>query len=416
VTVTSDDTTTRKTAARRNPEQRTRRTPAEVGSPPSTTALPASRRDGTGRDWLAAIITGFGIAALLFVAFQLLVTEAANERSQRELRSQLAGWLTQAQGLSDGAGTSSAFGGPAIADEGALPKVPALDGELTSDAATKLQDAGYRVTIVSEASEDVLPGLAIRTEPPAGSELDVDGEVTLVVARLGEGAPVGLIAIPRLDIDLIVVEGTSPARTMEGPGHLRGTPLPGQAGTSVLLGRRSTYGSPFSGIGQLTDGDDITMVTTQGAFVYRVDGEPRVVRSGEVDILEPEEGNRLLLVTADPQYQATDRLVVSAVLDGEPVAASSLLSSATSAGGDATTAAGAPAVELNVSELGRQGDGAAWALVLLWMQFLVVALLAARWLYRNWLKWPTWLVSTPVVLFVAVNLFTAVNLLFPSTL
>jgi sortase A len=46
-----------------------------------------------------------------------------------------------------------------------------------------------------------------------------------------------------------VVEGTASSDLLDGPGHLRSTVLPGQVGTSVVMGRAKTYGAPFGAIG-----------------------------------------------------------------------------------------------------------------------------------------------------------------------
>ena len=54
-----------------------------------------------------------------------------------------------------------------------------------------------------------------------------------------------MLDIPAIGIaNMVVVEGTSPENLTLGPGHLRDTPLPGQAGISVVFGRRATFGAP----------------------------------------------------------------------------------------------------------------------------------------------------------------------------
>ncbi len=62
------------------------------------------------------------------------------------------------------------------------------------------------------------------------------------------GDPVALITIPRLDVQQVVVEGTASGDLLAGPGHMRTTVLPGQVGTSVVLGRAASYGAPFARI------------------------------------------------------------------------------------------------------------------------------------------------------------------------
>ena len=60
------------------------------------------------------------------------------------------------------------------------------------------------------------------------------------------GDPVALLSVPAIGItNMVIVEGTCPENLTAGPGHLRDTPLPGQAGVSVVFGRRATFGAPF---------------------------------------------------------------------------------------------------------------------------------------------------------------------------
>jgi len=52
---------------------------------------------------------------------------------------------------------------------------------------------------------------------------------------------VALLSIPAIGISaMVVVEGTTPENLTLGPGHLRDTPLPGQAGISVIFGSSSS--------------------------------------------------------------------------------------------------------------------------------------------------------------------------------
>lgn len=377
-------------------------------NPPST--VPERSEPYSARAWVAAALSGLGIVALAFVGFQLWASDVVQARSQRELRSQLDSWVVQAQGFAmsaGGAGFGTQFGGAPLEllDEGAGVTVPELDKELTSDAVSRLDTAGFDVAVTTEPSSTVLPGVVLRTEPPGGAEVEPGARVTVVTARLGQGAPVGLIRLPALGVEQVVVEGTGPAMTMRGPGHLRGTPLPGELGTSVVLGHRTTYGGPFAKLGRLRDGDEIQVVTPGGAFVYRVDGDPRIVRAGEPDVVEVDgERARLVLATAHPELSARDRLVVEAELDGDPVAPPP-------AAGAATTV-----VELRPDELGRTGSPGGWTAVALWGQFLLAALVVTHQLYRRWLRWPTWLLTTPVLVALAFAFFGAVSLLLPSTL
>jgi serine/threonine-protein kinase len=60
--------------------------------------------------------------------------------------------------------------------------VPAVRGRTASDAANLLGQTGFRTTTRTEASNDVDVGNVIRTEPAAGTPLDRNSTVTLVVS------------------------------------------------------------------------------------------------------------------------------------------------------------------------------------------------------------------------------------------
>ncbi len=142
--------------------------------------------------------------------------------------------------------------------------------------------------IAQERSQDLLYR-EFRTQV-AGATAPV-GPVTPV------GEPVALLTIPRLGVEQVVVEGTASGDLLAGPGHLRNTPLPGQAGTSVVFGRAATYGGPFGDLPQLRAGDQIQVVVGQGRATFTVLG---VRRAGD-PLPQPAEAGtaRLTLVTAE---------------------------------------------------------------------------------------------------------------------
>jgi len=97
-----------------------------------------------------------------------------------------------------------------------------------------------------------------------------EGDSDLVL--LADGAPVAYLEIPQLGVHEYVVEGTDAASLAMGPGHRRDTVLPGQAGTSVIMGRAAAYGGVFSGVQSLQPGEKFSVVTGQGYHVYQVIG------------------------------------------------------------------------------------------------------------------------------------------------
>src|SRR4051812_48410371 len=82
---------------------------------------------------------------------------------------------------------------------------------------------------------------------------------TAPVGPAKPGIAVGYLKIPRLNLQEVVVEGTTSAQLTHGPGHRRDTPLPGQPGISVIYGRAGTFGAPFKQVALLRGGDVITV-------------------------------------------------------------------------------------------------------------------------------------------------------------
>ena len=64
------------------------------------------------------------------------------------------------------------------------------------------------------------------------------------IASPGPRWPVGVIAIAKIGLSMMVVEGTDEQALQAGPAS-PGTPLPGEAGNAAIAGHRTTYLHPF---------------------------------------------------------------------------------------------------------------------------------------------------------------------------
>ena len=128
-----------------------------------------------------------------------------------------------------------------------------------------------------------------------------------------ESTPVAVIAIPKIKLNQVVVQGTNEGDLELGPGHYVNTPLPGENGNVGIAGHRTTWGKPFYDLDQLKAGDPIYLATDRGTFVYRVTTS-QIVAPSEVSVLNPTPGPTLTLTTCNPKYSAAQRLVVKATL------------------------------------------------------------------------------------------------------
>ncbi|MFD8425858.1 sortase [Streptomyces sp. NPDC059668] len=225
------------------------------------------------------------------------------------------------------------------------------------------------------------------------------GRQTYDGKTLGPGAPVALLRIPALGLKEVVGEGTTSGVLMSGPGHRRDTPLPGQAGTSVIMGRQWGYGSPFNHLRRLPPGTEIRVTTGQGTALYEVSA---LRRTG--DPLPPplKEGEgRLTLITADgAPYTPSGTLRVDATLTS-----------------DVQPAPPRPAAGwIDDSEQALGTENAAWLPVFLWSQALLGAALLTMAAYRVWGRWQTWVVGVPVLAALGLAVSGAATRLLPNLL
>ena len=217
---------------------------------------------------------------------------------------------------------------------------------------------------------------------------------------LALGKPVAYLEIPAIGLRQVVVEGTTAATMFTGPGHRRDTPLPGQAGTSLIAGRRSTYGSPFARIGHLKANTLIHVTTGQGAFDYRV----LDVRRAHQRLPAPFKAGsgRLVLATAAGRaFMPSDVLWVDA----------DLMVPAVGAPGGRVAPSALPASE----RLMENDAGTGWTLAF-WLQVLVALLVAGTWAWHRWERKKTWVVFVPALLLVGLAVSGEVARLLPNLL
>ncbi|MFI0940632.1 sortase [Streptomyces sp. NPDC021020] len=231
--------------------------------------------------------------------------------------------------------------------------------------------------------------LALGTAPVG--RLDADGKPVAM------GAPVAVLHIKAIGLKEVVFQGTTSGVLRSGPGHRRDTPLPGQPGTSILMGRQWGYGSPFNHLDELTAGDRITVTTGQGRQEYKVTG---LRRAGDPAPAPPAAGqSRLILMTATGGlYTPHGVLRVDADLVGD-------VQPGPAAGGGITAA-----------EAPLAGDPAAWLPIMLWLQALLLAVVAVTWIFRRWGRWQTWICAVPVLTAVVVALSGEATRLLPNLL
>lgn len=139
------------------------------------------------------------------------------------------------------------------------------------------------------------------------------------------GSAVTRLRIPKLGVDVVVVEGWTGNALRAGAGHKPGTPLPGdQIGNVPIAGHRTGFGQPFRHLERLGKGDRIELITPFGTYLYLVedpfDGHPNpwVTEPDDLTVVQPTGYGALTLITCDPPHTSKARLIVRARLAPGP--------------------------------------------------------------------------------------------------
>jgi len=207
------------------------------------------------------------------------------------------------------------------------------------------------------------------------------------------GSPVAILSIPAIGVrNEVVVQGTTPENLANGPGHLRDSPMPGQGGTSVLYGRRETFGAPFARLPLLRPGDKIKVTTGQGTATYVV----KIVGNSQNRILINPAPNQLLLLTADAGLVPNHYFDVSATLTSAVQ----------------QTPGGYPS--LSSAEVALGNDPTALILTMAWGLALVIVSIGGTIAAARWSRWPAYLAFVPIALAVVWNLYANLSALLPN--
>lgn len=134
------------------------------------------------------------------------------------------------------------------------------------------------------------------------------------------GDVIGEIALPRLGLKAVVVQGDSDRLLRRSVGHLPQSALPGEVGNVVLAGHRDGLFRPLRNV---QPGDVITLVTPTQDFHYRVSWTA-IVPPTATEMISPSNELELTLVTCYPFYYigaAPKRFIVRAtgVPAGQPM-------------------------------------------------------------------------------------------------
>lgn len=142
--------------------------------------------------------------------------------------------------------------------------------------------------------------------------------------RVKVGQGLTRLIIPHLHVDVLVVEGTTPAALRAGAGHYPDTPLPCEKGNVGIAGHRTTYGRPFNQLDEMRAGDLVILETPFARCTYKAvpafagHANPWPVRPDAFEVVAQSgplgKGHFLTLTTCHPKGSAAQRLVLRLAL------------------------------------------------------------------------------------------------------
>ena len=153
-----------------------------------------------------------------------------------------------------------------------------------------------------------------RQDPPdfsSWAERRVAAYKRALAARMG--APLAVLSIPRLRVEVPVFEGTDGLTLNRGAGRIAGTARPGERGNIGIAAHRDGF---FRTLKDIRRGDRIELVQLQQQFIYSVDNIV-VVDPRDTRVLKARTLPSLTLVTCYPFYlvgDAPQRYIVQASL------------------------------------------------------------------------------------------------------
>jgi sortase A len=209
------------------------------------------------------------------------------------------------------------FAGLAMATVGALALVWAVVVWQWQDPFTGLYTRWQQHKLEAQLQQE------FRTYAPregAGVFVSTSGEVKAIeaaAARLrssaGSGQAIGRIVVPRLGLNMILVNGTDDSSLERGPGRDLRSYMPGQNRLVYVAGHRTTFLAPFSQINTIRPGDPITLEMPYGTFLYRAVRHV-IVRANDLSVLRSPKHELLALQACHPRFFATHRYIVYARL------------------------------------------------------------------------------------------------------
>jgi sortase A len=153
----------------------------------------------------------------------------------------------------------------------------------------------------------------VSTESLAAERRDIAREARSYRLNSTRGEAIGRIRVPRMGVNMILVDGTDHETLKRGPGRDLRTFMPGENRLVYIAGHRTTYLAPFSHIDSMRPGDRVTIAVPYGTFIYSVTHH-RIVKATDLSVLRSPRHEVVELQACHPRFFASHRYIVYARL------------------------------------------------------------------------------------------------------
>ena len=131
-------------------------------------------------------------------------------------------------------------------------------------------------------------------------------------AQLEEGKGIGILNIPKINLEIGIIEGVSYEDIKYVVGHFPGSPMPGEKGNFSIAGHRISYfGQAFKDIDKIEKGDKVKVTYNGKEYTYEVT-DMYEVTPNETEALNPTKDATITIVTCTTD--AKNRVIVKGKL------------------------------------------------------------------------------------------------------
>lgn len=171
------------------------------------------------------------------------------------------------------------------------------------------REASFAATLAKSQATTPQPETA--PKPISAPVVPLDRIARRYRHSVADGSAIGTIHVPRLGLNMVMVEGTTHDALKKGPGRDDRTFMPGEGELVYVAGHRTTYGAPFAHIDSLRLGDKIELQLPYATVTYRVTRHI-IVPADDLARLKSHDVELLALQACHPRFSARERYIVYA--------------------------------------------------------------------------------------------------------